>query len=277
LIQIAQTIARAVARWLRHDGPGLAAAVSFYALFATAPIVLFGVMLTSRFLGPAEARASIMDWLSDLLPAEAAAEVLEAIHVESLQSGPWWSTAISALVLVWASSLIFVRLSLGIRRLFDEKRQGGRAGIRRSVLGRLFALGFAVGTGLFITLFVPLSSVLAPLGQILPVAARGVLGGANVLILVAGGMILLRIVPAETPRGRPFWTAGAFLLVLFLFGQTLLERYAARNTIATAYGVASSLVVFLIWIYFVACGYFIGVALCAELADRERAGDEPGE
>jgi uncharacterized BrkB/YihY/UPF0761 family membrane protein len=34
--------------------------------------------------------------------------------------------------------------------------------------------------------------------------------------------------------------------------------------------VASALVVFLLWIYYLACGYFIGAALCAELNESEQ-------
>ena len=45
-------IARALRRWGQRDGTGLAASVSFYALFAMAPLLVFGVVVTSRTIGP---------------------------------------------------------------------------------------------------------------------------------------------------------------------------------------------------------------------------------
>ena len=38
--------------------------------------------------------------------------------------------------------------------------------------------------------------------------------------------------------------------------------------IASAYGVASSVVIFLVWIYYMSCGYFIGAAICAEISEE---------
>lgn len=261
-------LTRAVRRWTRHDGPGLSASVSFFAIFAMAPMLVFAVVGASKALGPERARAAAVDWLSEMVPAETAESLLSMIRVQLLGEGPWWTNVISGAVMVWAGSHVFVRLLTGTRVLFDDRPETPRGLFRRNLLGRMIALGLAVAAGLLILVFLVGSSLAGPMLAEWHLAARALLGTANAVLIAFGGVLLLRYVPSRRPPDRALLVAGGFYVVAFVIGRELFQAYIGRSAIASAYGVASSVVIFLVWIYAMACGYFIGAALCAEMSAR---------
>ncbi len=265
-MKVVKLMGRAVRRWVQHDGPGQAAAVSFYALFATAPLLVFGVVMASKALGPEKARESAVEWLSDMVPADAAESLVSVVHLKILADGPWWANTISAIVLVWAASLIFWRLLMGTRVMFDQKSDTAKAVFFRSLIGRLVALVFAIVVGILICLVFIVPTLAAPVIREWHLGGKSLASGLNALILTLGGVVLLRVVLSPAPKKRALFVASLFFLSSFLIGRSLFQSYISHSAIASAYGVASSLVVVLVWIYYMSCGYFIGAALCAEMS-----------
>ena len=263
-----------VRRWMRYDGPGLSAAVSFYAIFAMAPLLVFAVVVASRALGPDQAKSSAVEWLSDVLPRETAETLVDLVHVQFLAGGAWWSDLISALILLWASSLTFMRLAKGTRIIFGESLVGSPALFRRNLVGRGIAILFAFGVGILICLSFIVSSFVAPLVRDSAFGFKSLLSVGNAAMLMAGGIILLQSVTRSRLRKRSLFATGGFLFVAFIVGRSLFQSFITHSKIFSAYGVASSVVVFLIWIYYISCGYFIGVAVAAEFHENRRTDRE---
>ena len=242
----------------------MAAAVSFYAIFAMAPLLVFGVVVSSKTLGPEKAKTAAVNWLADMVPAEAAESLVSVVEVKLLADGPWWSNVLSAFILVWAVSLVFVRLLNGTRNIFDRKPETFGSLLRGNLLGRLFALLSAVVSGALVCLLFIGSSLAAPLIQEWNIGTKGALSVLNAVVLSLGSVALFTISSRRRLRKKALLVSGGFLLIAFLVGRALFQYYITRSPMASAYGVASSLVVFLLWIYYLSCGFFIGAAICAE-------------
>lgn len=265
-MKLTSFLIRVFKRWFRHDGPGQSAAVSFYAIFTMAPLLVFSVVVSSKMLGPEKARATAVQWLSDMVPQEAAESLVSIVHVKFLADGPWWSNVISGAVLFWAASLIFVRLVYGTRAMFAEELDHERSVLHKNLIGRVIALSFAVTAGLVICLVFLVSSLLAPFLRELPFGTQSVVGVGNAFILAIGGVTLMRVVPFHRPRLKALAIVALFLIIAFFIGRALFQIYIAHSAIASAYGVASSVVVFIVWIFYLSSGYFLGAAICAELS-----------
>ena len=257
-----------VRRWIRHDGPGLSAAVSFYAVFAMAPVLVFAVVVASKALGPERAKQSAIDWLSDVLPHETAESLVDLVHIQFLAGGAWWADLISGLALLWASSLMFMRVTKGTRILFGENGHAKRSHFRRSLIGRGIAILFAVGVGILICLVFIFSSFATPFVSDIPFVAKSLISIGNALILMTGAIVLLQSVTLPSIQKRALFATGGFLFFAFILGRFLFQSFISHSVVFSAYGVASSLVVILIWIYYMSAGYFIGVAVCAEFHEN---------
>ncbi|MDF1824975.1 MAG: YhjD/YihY/BrkB family envelope integrity protein [Verrucomicrobiales bacterium] len=257
-------LVRAIRRWMNRDGPGQAAAVSFYAVFGMAPLLVFAVVVASKALGPERAKVSAVNWLADMIPQDAAETLVSIVHVKLLADGPWWSNLLSGGVLIWAASLIFMRLVVGTRAMFGEAIESASRRFRQNLIGRGIALSFAICVGLLVCLVFVVSSLATPIVREWPVGTKTLLGMGNAFILMIGGVVLLCVVTPFRLRKRALTSAAAFLFIAFMLGRVLFQSYITHSVISSAYGVASSVVVFLVWIYYMACGYFIGAAICAE-------------
>lgn len=255
---------RAIRRWLRRDGPGLSAAVSFYAVFAVAPMLVFSVVVSSKALGIERARDSAVSWLSDMVPVNAAESLVSIVQVKFFAGGAWWTDLISGGVLIWAASLVFLRLVVGTRRMTGEPLEEERSRLHRNLVSRGIAILFVIGVGLLVCIVFVGSSLVSPLVKSSPFGTKTLVSIGNALLLAVGAIVLLQIVTSERLRKRSLVAAGTFLFFAFIVGRVLFQVYVANSAITSAYGVASSLVVFLIWTYYLACGYFIGAAVCAE-------------
>ncbi len=269
-MKVLKFLGRAIRRWMRADGPGQAAAVSFYAVFGMAPLLVFAVVVASKALGPEKAKQSAVNWLSDMIPLEAAETLVSIVHVKLLADGPWWSNIVSAGVLIWAASLIFMRLVVGTRTMFGEAIETATRRIRQNLIGRGIALIFAVCVGLLVCLVFVVSSIATPIVREWPVGTKTLLGMGNAFILMVGGIALLSVVTPFRLQKRALSSTAIFLFFAFMIGRVLFQSYITHSVISSAYGVASSVVVFLVWIYYMACGYFIGVAICAEFRCGEK-------
>ncbi|MEM9281170.1 MAG: YihY/virulence factor BrkB family protein [Verrucomicrobiota bacterium] len=265
---ILEVIWSALQRWSKHDGAGLAAAVSFYALFSMAPMLVFSVLVTSQTIGPERAKDAAVEWLSDMVPGDSAESLVSMVHMRVFADGAWWSNVISGAVLIWASSSIFVRLQVGTLEIFDQDAIRPRPQWLKTLVGRLIGIAYAIVVGLIICVIFVIPGMVAPLISELHYGFTSIASLINALLLSIGGYIILRVVPSPAPRKRALVAASLFFMIYFLIGRLLFQIYISHSPLASAYGVASSVVIFLVWIYYMSCGYFIGAALCAEMARR---------
>jgi len=256
-------------RWFDKDGPGKAAAVSFYTLFSAAPLLFFSLLIAERFIGTEQAKASAVAWLGAFISEAEAFELVELFHLQVWEGNTLSSGLIFAVILMWATSQVFVRIRLGIRDIFDEKSESAAIAFKRGLIGRLVGLGLSIVLGIIAAAGFVIVSLLP--------SFSGVLGLDDfwsnplfrntwpALLLTMAGVLLIRWIPDRAPGWSATLRASSFMLVAYTLGRLLLEIYMQHSAIVSAYGAASALVIFLVWMYFSAQVFFFAVTLSEEL------------
>lgn len=260
-------------RWFDKDGAGKAAAVSFYTLFSAAPLLFFSLLIAERFVGTEQAKSSAVAWLGGFISEADALSLVDLVHLRVWGGLSWWSTLIFSVVVLWSTSQMFMRLRMGVRDVFDERADSAGLAIRRELIGRLMAIFWSVAIGILTALGFVLVSILPSLPALFELDSWW----SNplfrntwpALLLTLGGVLLIRRVPDNTPSWSATLRAASFMLVAYTSGRLLLEFYMQHSTIVSAYGAASALVIFLIWMYFATQVFFFAVALCKELDSIE--------
>jgi membrane protein len=69
---------------------------------------------------------------------------------------------------------------------------------------------------------------------------------------------LFRVLPDRRIPWRRLWLGAAFTAVLFAIGKWLIGLYLGKASVGSAYGVAGSLIVVLVWVYYSAQVFFFG-------------------
>ncbi|GHC09687.1 YihY/virulence factor BrkB family protein [Cerasicoccus arenae] len=256
---------RVVARWMQADGFGLSASISFYMLFSSAPLIVFALMIAGKFLGEESARKAAADWLNGFMSQVEAAALIDMVRPDTFERQGWLLAVVSGLTLFWAATLIFVRMRISVNALLKIKSKDMRQAVKRSLLGRLNAFVFTLAAGLIFVAGILLTAI-APKVLSLFLSdstvwiqfAIDVINGLLVFIAVSAIMRLLAVHP---PSWRAILIGSLFVLVTFEIGRVLVNVYLGKSEIASAYGAANTLVVFLLWIYYTAQMLLFGVAI----------------
>lgn len=260
-------------RWIDRDGLGQAAAVSFYAFFATAPLLVFGLAMTSWNVtsGPG-AKESAIDWLSDMVSKDTAESMLSIVRTEALQQSSPWENALAGALFLWAGSLFFYRAVYGTREVMNQAENTSPYSFKKGLIGRLVGIGIALLAGAVICIIFWLASY-ARVRAWPDMGILSILGFVNTAMMAGGAVALMWYSPKSKPRFTSLAITGAILFVAFFAGRAIFRTPIAEGTIPSTYGVASSIVVVMLWTFYLASAYFIGAAFCAELEKQIGADD----
>lgn len=70
--------------------------------------------------------------------------------------------------------------------------------------------------------------------------------------------LIYKIIPRVRIRWRDVWVGSAVTALLFAIGKILIGLYLGKSEVATGFGAAGSLVLFMVWVYYSAQIFLIG-------------------
>lgn len=262
LVRFARSV---VARFLDDDCPLRAASIAYYALLSIFPFLLAVAAILAYFLEEARVWTAIQDVLRTYLPPRARASVLENIEEAVRLRGP--VGAASAVAFLWSAAAVVGAVRHSLNRIWDVRR--GRPFWRRkalevvatlalgSILGSLVAI--SVGLSLFSELGSGASYVEPFGGNLLMDVLRE---SGNILIVFAALVLIYKVLPNRPLRWQWLWP-GALAAALVLEGGRHaafwgLARFAQYQLV---YGSIAGIIIFLLWMYFVAMVLLLGAEI----------------
>ena len=268
---------RAAQRWLRQDAEVRAAALAFYAIFSAAPSLALLAGLLGLLLGPQEAQDSLAAWVSREIHPEVA-QTLRRAMVASLDQdaqASWWAPLVGFGVIAYASTRFFAQLQAALNSLW-----GVRAPETHVVLDflrqRAVALGMVLGMGLTTLLSLILSAmslaVMRVVGAHVPAVtllAPSLDLMITWLVMALAFSVLFKVVPHVQLTWPVAARGGAWTSALFTLGKLALSFYLVRFNPGDAFGAASAILVFLVWIFYSCQILFFGAALTRVYAEHQ--------
>lgn len=252
-----RTLYQAGLRWQADNASYLGAAIAYYALFSVAPLLVIAIAVAGMVYGREAAEGKLVATLSDHVGPETARTLQGLVHQAEVGSGV--AAVVGGAVLLFMAMSLFQQLKTALAILWKlpPRQEALVAGTVRSYLLAFATLLVAV---LFAT-GVVVSSTAATL--FLEVGGHPLLYRAgnlalSLVVLTLGFVFLFRLLSDGRVEYRHLW-AGAFVTaVLFVLGKWLFGVYLRNTSLLSAYGAASSLVVFLVWVYYSAQLVFYG-------------------
>lgn len=275
----------------------LAASLAYYAAFSLGPLLLllggwFALVLSNRPDVLERYRAVLTDLVTQLMPfQEDSAEVVSRsfdLILSQLGEGAAFRSALSVLVLIWASSNFFTSLQLALEVIFDVPKTRGFWRKRAVALLLVATVALVIGVelvgGLIATSLNRLSLVLAlRLGE-LNVAVPNLRftwgqGLWTELVRLAVATAVFTLCFRYLPRRSSSWL-GAFVGALFSTLGILVVRWGFEVSFSPErfnliYGVVTSLLVVLLWLYVALLMFLVGALIVAEISADVRASQRP--
>ncbi len=269
-----QLIRETYSEWSGNKAPRLAAALSYYTLFAMAPLLVIVIQIGAMVIGGGRAAghhqqvvAVVEQHLRSSLGPAAAQTVGELVEATVSQQGQGlFSAALGWVMLLVAAVGLFGALKDALNTIWElpppPPRSWGEL-IRERFTAFLLIAGLAV----LLLLSLASNTVLAflPLDHTL-------LQLVNVGVVLTLATLLFAFVFKYLPdlriRWSDVWVGAAVTTAFSGLGQLLLSLYLTRMATSSTFGAAGSLVILMVWVYYQAQILLFGATFTRVYANR---------
>ena len=258
-------IKSATQSWVDDYAPSMGAALSFYTLFAIAPLLLIVIALAGLVFGPDAARGEILGQLRGLM-GEEGARAVQAMLEAANQPGKGAAATVTGVVfLLIGATSVFVELQYALDRIWRAPVRIKSSGLWRVLRSQLLSFGMILCIGFLLMVSLVASAALAALGKWWgPMfAGRELLGNAisfslDFAMTSTGFALIYKIMPRVRIRWLDVWIGAAVTALLFTIGKLLIGVFIGKSGVTSVFGAAASLVVVLIWVYYSAQIFLLG-------------------
>jgi membrane protein len=260
--------------WRDDKVPRLAAALSYYAAIAAAPLVVGIIAIAGFVFGTEQAQEQLVAQVGTYASPQAAEMVGTIVASAAQPDVARLAGLLSLITLLWGASNIFAQLQDALDTIWGVELSPD-LGIVRKALHRLLPLLMVLGIGVLLLVAGVASSVLSTLDTFVPNLGPGmaflwqivnfVISTAVMTLLFA---LIFKVLPDVEFAWRDVWLGAALTALLFVVGQFILGWYLGRQSGSSLYGAAGSLVVFLLWLYYSAQIFLFGAEFTQVYASR---------
>lgn len=255
-----------------------AAALAFYSLFSLIPILVIGLTVASWIVDKETALRSLLERTTDVT-GFSVSKYLSQILAQDLS---WVGSGISPILggglMLFSATKVITELRRALSKVFGTPLYKKRSHAALSnIAGRITSLVLIILLGISIASAVIYETVIALIKSSLS-GSPFLLNFISILspIITLAAMtiltaIVMRWLPKRPPKFREALVGGfasSLLMVLLKFGLTAFLRHAHIGDI---YGGALTLVLLLLWVYFVMQAVLFGAELSATLAAERRS------
>jgi len=261
---IFELIKTTVKEWLDDKASRLAAALAFYTILSIPPLLVLISMVVAQFAGEQAAQQAIMDQAQKWLVVDAANAIRTILEAATQPANLSLAAVISVAVLFFSASGVFVHLQESMNTIWDVRPDPDK-GIMNMVRKRLVSFVMILLIAALFLLLLAASSVVGFLGSLLSQSLPGSMPVFQVLNFVLALVVLIGVfgliyktLPDAEIRWRDVALGAVVTAVLFVIGALAIGLFLQRSSPTSSYGVAGSLIVLMLWIYYSAQVFFLG-------------------
>lgn len=276
-----QLLRDTVSEFIGDNSMQHAAALSFYAIFSLAPLVIIAVGIAGVIFGEAQAQKEILAQIRDLAGPNAAESLTSVFEQSGGKQGGILAASVGAGLLLFGATTVFGQLQSSLNAIWNVEPKPGQ-GVMGFVRTRFLSLGMVLGIGFLLLTSLILSAALSALDGYLNTQFPGadILWQVVNFVISIGVIALLfavifRYLPDAEISWRDVMIGALATSVLFNIGKLGIGLYLGNSTVGSAYGAAGSLVVLLMWVYYSSLILFFGAEFTQVYARRFGSRIEP--
>ena len=278
-ISFATVLRHSLKAWWDDNALRLGASLSFYTLFAIAPVLLVSIAIAGLVFGAEAVRGELVGQMDGLVGRDGAEAVQALLEGASKRQSGIFATFVGTMTLLLAATGAFLELQAAFNAIWRVKPNPD-ANLRAYAAARLRSFGIVVAIGFLLLVSLVISAALSALNGWLGRRAPGwpVLWQALNIILsffvtTALFALLFKFLPDVKLLWRDVVTGAIVTALLFTVGKHLIGLYLGQSSTASAYGAAGSVILLLLWVYYSSQILLLGAEFTRIYAAA--AGDRP--
>ena len=253
---LARIFKKSLWAWWDDNALRLGASLSFYTLFAIAPVLLVAISIAGLVVGTEAVHRELVSQMDGLVGRDGAQAVLALLEGASKRQSGVFATVIGTITFMLAATGAFLELQAALNAIWRVAPNPG-ANVSAYVIDRLRSFGIVVAIGFLLMVSLVVSAALAAVYGWLdrrapgwPVLWQAVNMAVSFFVTTALFALLFRFLPDVKLEWRHVATGSIVTAVLFTAGKHLIGLYLARSTTVSSYGAAASVMLLLLWVYY---------------------------
>jgi len=242
-----------------------AAALSYFTVFALAPLLVIVLQLASFIWDPAQVRDALTGQFQAVMGQEVARQVQTMMMSaeQKTASGSGFRLVISIAGLLFGATGAFVSLQEALNRAWGVAPDPKRGGIKNFITKRFLSIGMVLGIAFLLLVSLALTALLSAAGDVLFGGFGGLFAQVLNFVLTFGVISLLfaalfKVLPDAKVGWRDVWVGAVATAIFFVIGKLLIGLYIGQSDPGSAFGAAGALAVLLVWIYYAAIILLLG-------------------
>lgn len=270
---VGSLLLEAFRQWQRDNALELGAALSYYAVFTLAPVLVIVIAVAGLAFGREAAQGEIFAQFRGLIGGDGAHVLQTAVESASRPTSGIVASAVGFLALILGASGAFGQLQSSLNRIWNLP-PSPQVGWRLMMRQRLLSFAMVIGIGFLLLVSLIVSAGLAALGRWMEQWLPGIpiLRYANeflsFIVVTLLFALMYHVLPDIRIAWRDVWIGSAITSFLFLVGKAGIGLYVTLTRLGSAYGIAGSIVVLLAWIYYSSQIIFFGAECTQVYAER---------
>lgn len=266
-------------KWISKDIPMHGAALAFYTVFSLVPVLIIMVSMVGWVWGTEEAMIQVRAFVNNYLDPSLSEPVL-AFLIQAMSDRSLAIPIISTVSLIFGATTAIAQLKFTLNLIWSVETREGKA-FRQFLVDRMLALLIVLSLTLLLVISVITEAILASLAsEIKEVHIQASIAELlNQLVLWITTFSLFTVVFKLLPDVKLRWSdvlSGSIITtVLFMLGKYTISWYISTYVTYSSFGVAGTMVVLLIWIYYNAQVIFLGAEITQSLLQLKGEGREP--
>ena len=259
-------VRRAVEAWTQDYAPSMGAALSYYALFSIAPLLLIVIGVAGFFFGEEAARGEIFGQLAQLIGPEGAHAVEGLVASARQPQSGVLAVLVGTALLVGGASTVFGELQNALDRIWRAPARVHAKGWWKLLRTRVLSFGMILGIAFLLMVSLVVSALVSAIGQWWGLHVLDVFMSFGLMTLLFA--MIYKIIPRVRIAWRDVWIGAAVTAALFAVGTWLIGLYIGKSSVTSAFGAAGSLVVMMVWVYYSSQIFLLGAEFTRVYAEE---------
>jgi membrane protein len=264
---------RTVLAFIEDEALTRGAAIAFYAATTIAPLLLIVVAIAGLVFGREASQGAVIGQLSGLMGKQTA-EFLQTTLANASNTESGTLAAIVGLVtLIATASGVFGEMQSALNVIWKAEPTGTT--VSRLIRARAASLGLVGALAFLLVISLVVSAGITAFGQYLnAILPFGEVVVSTINTIVSFGLLSLvfaaiyKVLPDRPLAWRDVALGAVITALLFTIGKSLIGWYIGSSAIASTYGAAGSLIVFLLWVYYSVQIFLFGAEFTRAFTER---------
>ncbi|MEO5644305.1 MAG: YihY/virulence factor BrkB family protein [Bacteroidia bacterium] len=259
--------------WNADDPFRQSAIIAYYAIFSLPALLVLIINVAGVFFGKEAVGTHISSQIANILGADTAKQISEIVSNASETKAGVISTILAIATILFGATGVFVQLQKTLNQIWDV-RQKKTKGIMKMLKNRLFSFGLIMSIGFLLLVSLVVSSLLAALSEwmkgvfpeivaVLFFTLEFIVSLSVITVLFA---LMFKVLPDVKIKWKDVAVGSAVTGILFMLGKYALSIYFGKADPASAYGVAGSVVLVLLWVSYSSMILFFGAEFTKQYA-----------